>query len=76
MSERIERGVLSVYSAVVVVFMVAALMLSYGPELSAALLAVVAADQARIIAAVAGWTLAVGMGIGGLLLLRWFGGAR
>ncbi|MGI8307787.1 hypothetical protein [Saccharopolyspora hattusasensis] len=44
--------------------------------LSAALLAVVAADQARIIAAVAGWTLAVGMGTGALLLLRAFGGVR
>jgi hypothetical protein len=64
------------YNAVVVAVMVAALMLSYGPKLSAALLAVVAADQARVIAAVAGWSLAVAMGTGGLLVLRWLEGTR
>ncbi|MFI0469242.1 hypothetical protein ACH347_34650 [Saccharopolyspora sp. 5N102] len=76
MSERIERVTLFVYSCVVVVVIVAAPLLSYGPQLSAALLAVVATDQARVISAAAGWSLAVGMGIGGLLLIRRFGGAR
>lgn len=76
MNARVERTGLFLYSCFVVVVMVAALILSYGPHLSAALLAVVAADQARVISAVAGWSLAVGMGTCGLLLLRQFGGAR
>ncbi|MEV0698237.1 hypothetical protein AB0I53_09995 [Saccharopolyspora sp. NPDC050389] len=73
MSERTERVVPLVYSCIAVVVMVAALMLSFGPYLSAALLAVVAADQARVISTVAGWSLAVSMGTSGLLLLRRFG---
>ncbi|SDZ52731.1 hypothetical protein SAMN05216215_109011 [Saccharopolyspora shandongensis] len=65
-----------IYCAAVVVIMVAALMLSFGSHLSAALLVVVAADQARVISAVAGWSLAVSMGTSGLLLLRRFGDVR
>ncbi|RKT82699.1 hypothetical protein SAMN05421805_104170 [Saccharopolyspora antimicrobica] len=76
MNERAERVIAVIYGAVVVTIMTAALLLHLGPQLACALLSVVAADQARVIAAMAGWSLAVGMGTGGLLLLRRFGGAR
>ncbi|MGW5643638.1 hypothetical protein [Saccharopolyspora sp. NPDC003762] len=76
MNERAERLIAVVYGAAVVVIMTAALLLHFGPEMACALLSVVAADQARVISAMAGWSLAVGMGTGGLLLLREFGGAR
>ncbi|QIZ35439.1 hypothetical protein [Saccharopolyspora sp. ASAGF58] len=68
--------ILATAYALVVAAMVAALPLNFGPQLACALLTIVAADQARVISAVAEWSLAVGMGSRELLLLRRFGGVR
>ncbi|MGI8308118.1 hypothetical protein [Saccharopolyspora hattusasensis] len=76
MSARLELLIAVAYGCVVVIVMAAAMLLHFGPELACALLTIVAADQARVISAVAGWSLGVVMGTGALLVLRRFGGVR